>query len=331
MQKTGLKGAFHLKPFSLAIPDEELKLKAVTCRPTVKLPGFDSAYTGYFEREDCGALKKNIVLHFTAGHLTGDIRTLSLPRKKDDGVTYKTRFRLSVPFVIARDGTIYNLFSSKYWSGHIGTTSLGNSRTYDKKSIGIELSNAGPLRLVGEDLFYKDNKQFYCKLSDEAYYTKTEEPFREQQYFATFTDAQYNSLIILLRYLTTSYTIPRKFLDRDKRYIASKENSDFNGIVSHINFRSKDKWDLGPAFDWDKVIQGVQADTYTDTTTTETELESTKGMRGLVPVPVFDNETDLENEVFGSPKSRSFIQHNVGEEDDLGVDLGYEGVEMVGF
>jgi hypothetical protein len=48
-------------------------------------------------------------------------------------------------------------------------------------------------------------------------------------------------------------------LPEPKRYTATDEVLNFRGIVSHVNYRDTGKWDIGPAFDWNKVIQGVQA------------------------------------------------------------------------
>ena len=50
-------------------------------------------------------------------------------------------------------------------------------------------------------------------------------------------------------------------LQQDKheieRYETSKPNALFNGLVSHVNYRATDKEDIGPAFDWNRVIEGV--------------------------------------------------------------------------
>ena len=64
---------------------------------------------------------------------------------------------------------------------------------------------------------------------------------------------------LLLRYGTARYEIPRKFLPVRKRYLADPDAAHFKGIVSHVNFRSRDKWDIGPAFDWARVMEGVRA------------------------------------------------------------------------
>jgi N-acetyl-anhydromuramyl-L-alanine amidase AmpD len=59
----------------------------------------------------------SMVLHFTAGNLSGGMSALTTQDR-----------RVSTAFVLARDGTIYQLFSSKYWSGHIGA-GIGNTGT----------------------------------------------------------------------------------------------------------------------------------------------------------------------------------------------------------
>ncbi|HRQ49305.1 MAG TPA: hypothetical protein PLR74_02135, partial [Agriterribacter sp.] len=70
---------------------------------------------------------------------------------------------------------------------------------------------------------------------------------------------QMDSLVILLRYLTAQYNIPRAFLPEPQRYQATQDVLSFKGIVSHINYRPTGKWDIGPAFDWNGLIAGVQA------------------------------------------------------------------------
>jgi N-acetyl-anhydromuramyl-L-alanine amidase AmpD len=191
--------------------------------------------------------KDQIVLHFTMGYIKGDIASLTKPN-----------YHVSVPFVIGRNGKIYNLFSSFYWSYHLGSGAVVSNSTRSIASIGIEISNIGPLKERANNLVttYRDD-DIYCRLSQKEYYI--EKSFRGYDYFASFTDKQYESLIILLRYLTTRYNIPRAFLAEDKRYDTSEEAALFKGIVTHVNYRPTGKTDIGPAFDWERVIQGVTA------------------------------------------------------------------------
>ena len=250
-------GEYQFRKISVPVRGEALTLDGLLSTPINR--------SGYYYAVEHP--KKRIVLHFTAGQIRSDLSALT-----------RNDYHVSVPFVIGRNGMIYQLFSSRYWSGHIGR-GLGNVNTgnaQDKVTIGIELSNYGYLseREGNLETYYSRMRDargntgpvdVYCSLTDRQAYEKLPVPFRGQSYYATYTEAQYNSLIILLRYLTAQYNIPRAFLPEAKRYRTSDEVLKFNGIVSHINYRVDGKWDIGPAFDWNKVISGVQASTYTST------------------------------------------------------------------
>lgn len=191
--------------------------------------------------------KDQIVLHYTIGYLPGDIATLT-----------QNNCHVSVPFIIGRNGTIYNLFSSKYWAYHLGRGAIGGNKTRSSRTIGVELSNIGPLIRHGDHLhtIYGDE---YCKLSDSDLYQQCE--YRGFEYFATITDAQYQSLNTLLRYLTQRYDIPRLFLDETQRYQGCENIAQFSGIVTHANYRTTGKSDIGPAFEWNRVISELAATT----------------------------------------------------------------------
>lgn len=236
----------HGKKFNVA--DKTIKIKGsdevmdyVWCR---RENNDDSFY--YRDR-----LSKNqIVIHFTAGYLKGDIATLTTPGN-----------HVSTPFIIARNGAILNMWSSAYWSYHLGPGAVGGNTTGSKRTIAIEVSNIGYLNRVGDRLASSySNSDVYCSLDENNYYTKLDAPYREHQYFASFTNSQYKSLVVLLRYLTAQYDIPREFLSENKRYDVGAVNdiTKFKGIVSHVNYRSSGKWDFGPAFEWDRLIEGVQ-------------------------------------------------------------------------
>ncbi len=96
----------------------------------------NGAKSFYYQEE---TVKKKIVLHFTMGYLKGDIATL-------------TNQHVSVPFVVGRNGIIYNLFASKFWSYHLGPGAVGGNTAMSKGCIGIEISNIGPLKKVGDNL-----------------------------------------------------------------------------------------------------------------------------------------------------------------------------------
>ncbi len=293
-EKFATDNAMRIRPYTLKVPGEELYLKG-------KL--YNSGTTNYYYERVYP--KKRIVLHFTAGNLRSDVMSLTQQNR-----------HVSVPFVIARDGNIYQLFSSKYWSGHLGAgvgNAKGTGNPEDKATIGIELSNYGLLtRKEGNmETIYsrlKNNQSgkigptdIYCSVTDSNAYMVTNAPFRGETIFPRYTTLQMDSLIILIRYLTAQYGISRSFLPLDSRFEATPNVLDFNGIVSHVNYRSSGKWDLGTAFNWDALIEGVQALNYESIIPTMRSLES-----------VTTTEPELE---MYFPKSRTAVDLTQPEEE----------------
>lgn len=228
-----------LSAFGVKVPGSGETVPMVKC---TRDNGDDSFY--YKEEHP----KQRIVLHYTAGYLKGDIDTLT-----------KTDNHVSVPFVIARDGTIYNLWSSKYWSYHLGSGAQGGNTEMSQSSIGIELSNIGYLNKNGSNLVSPySSTDVYCSETETAFYKKVP-AYREKEYFATLTEQQGQSLAKLLRYLTAMYNIPRQFIEGAQRYDVLSTVDTFRGITSHVNYRPSGKWDLGPAFEWDKLVAQVKA------------------------------------------------------------------------
>jgi N-acetylmuramoyl-L-alanine amidase len=228
---------FILTPGEYSIKGTTEKISIVDC---VR----ENQSSSYYYKEV--TQKKKIILHYTMGYLKGDIATL-------------TNDHVSVPFVIGRNGTIYNLFASKYWSYHLGPGAVGGNSAMSKECIGIELSNIGPLKLIGDKLVttYKDS-DVYCSLTETQYYTKLPSMYRNYAYYAKFTENQYASVIKLIKFLCAKYNLPKMFLNEADRYNKLSENTfvHFSGIASHVNCRG-DKTDIGPGFDWNKVIDGV--------------------------------------------------------------------------
>ena len=191
--------------------------------------------THYLEKK----VKKNlIVCHNTCGVLTGDIATL-------------TENTVSTAFVLARDGTAYQLFDPDFCAYHLGIGEGYRNSEASFSSIAIEISNMGPLKLVGDklvDIYGKD----YCRASDREAYDKVE--YRGYSYFASYTDEQYSTLKKLLADLSVKYEIKNVLLPQDIRFstVPKAALSGVAGVVSHVNFR-KDKLDLAPNFNWSRV------------------------------------------------------------------------------
>ena len=226
----------HLIKRTISIPGTPDRMSYTQVRPA----SGDESY--YYKTQ---VQKDQIVIHFTMGYLKGDI-----------GILTTADNHVSVAFVIGRNGTIYNLFPSSQWSYHLGPGTIGGNKIRSRASIGIEISNIGPLKAIDQNMVtvYSDN-DIYCRNDQHDFYVR--EDFRSYHHFATFTDRQYDGLIMLLRYLTARYNIPHRFLTVNERYETNNQTPLFRGIVSHINYRRTGKVDIGPAFDWDRLINHI--------------------------------------------------------------------------
>ena len=290
MRKDGIDGAFNIEmPALVSVKGEpSLLMQVIKAAPERSKQNF--FYTQEYP-------KSQIVLHFTEGNLHGDLATLM----KDDQ-------HVSVPLVVARDGGIYRLFSPDYWAFNIGPNPIQDHKEVSRKSVAIELSNYGPLKLKGNDL-YNGYGDIYCTLDEKDAYIKLDKPWGNDGdfyvYFASFSDEQYDGLIILLRYLTAKYNIPRAFLPESVRYQPTSQAVTFKGIVTHANYR-KDKADIGPAFDWAKVIKGVTDPVYTPMTTRNI------GTRGLDDdIRVLASEKELDGKMFYRKRKTDFKEGDV--------------------
>ena len=165
---TGNNGEYTLTKIAIPVKGEELILSGILTTPRNR-----SKY--YYAVEHP---KQRVVLHFTAGQLRSDLSALT-----------RDNYHVSVAFVIGRDGTVYQLFSSKYWSGHlgkgIGNTNTGNAQ--DKCTIGIEISNYGYLteRSGNLETYYSRQRDaqgqegpvdVYCSLTEKQAWFKTDSP-----------------------------------------------------------------------------------------------------------------------------------------------------------
>ena len=176
--------------------------------------------------------KKQICLHFTVGVITGDIASLT-----------KENNHMSVPYVVDRCGNIYQLFDDTCWSYHLGSSAIGGNSVMSKQSIGIEISNYGPLKA-------KDGK--FVDAYGNTYTSNVEQvdsiSYRGYNYYAKMTDVQKHALAHLLKYLSEKHDIPLEFKDYVGEVFNSAEEAvAYRGIFCHSNVR-KDKFDLPPEF-----------------------------------------------------------------------------------
>lgn len=211
--------------------------------------------------------KKSICLHFTVGNIKSDAATLT---KQNDHV--------SVPYLVDRSGRIYELFPDSEWSYHLGKHAVGGNEDMSKLSIGIEISNYGPLKLSGQNLL-DDYGEIYCKVSEEEFYTK--QPYRTRDYYASMTDAQIDAVVALIKYLGKKHDIPMNFKSDDEVFASAEEAISFRGVFYHSNVRNdKFDWPFTPSL---KAViakctneQPSKVETQQDATMTETPVEPTK-------------------------------------------------------
>ena len=152
--------------------------------------------------------------------------------------------RVGVCIIVERDGTPYQIFSSKYWAGHLGLKKplfdqFGlQPLPLDKTSIGIELCNWGGLKL-------KDGK-YYNWYGNQVNtdVIKLDSPFRDYTYFERYTAEQIQTVKELLIYWNSIWNIPLDY-NNDMWDLSKNALSGKPGIFSHISYRL-DKSDLYP-------------------------------------------------------------------------------------
>ena len=194
--------------------------------------------------------KTGIVLHFTAGATAGG----ALDWWK------VTPERVAAPYVISARGEVFEAYPDKCWAFHLGVKGHSN---LDKHTIAIEIVNVGPLQHSnsiaagqGKLCWWPENfSKPYCDVTSTYMYTLLPgRGWRGFQYFANYTPEQYASVNELLRHICSQHGINRECVPATKRLLTDLAfMSTFKGISAHSNFR-KDKTDVGPAFDWVKLV-----------------------------------------------------------------------------
>ncbi len=185
--------------------------------------------------------KKQIVLH----------HTVSGPGIRGDLATWKKyKSNIATCMILDRDGTINQLFSSKYWGYHLGA---GKS-SLDKHSIGVELDNWGQLDEINGKLFTVYDSHVDVPI---VHYPLG---FRGEQIFETYPIAQLRALGELLLFWRDRYDIPLTY--HEEMWDVSKKALDGEpGVWAHVSYRpwpsSKNKWDVHPDPNLIKLLRTV--------------------------------------------------------------------------
>jgi hypothetical protein len=206
-----------------------------------KIKVLDFPLSDYFQEE---FPKKQIVLHHTisGNGVTGDVKTW----EDDDAV-------VGTAIIVDHDGTPYQLFSSKYWTWHLG---IGN-KLRDSQSIGIEIDNwgwlipgDGTVKKFGnppKDVYTKVGKYYayYGNVVDVAmqYYPNG---FRGYNYYQKYTNEQIRTVGELLLFWKQKYSIPLTY--HEQMWDVSQEAlSGVPGVWTHVSYRPANaKTDLHP-------------------------------------------------------------------------------------
>jgi N-acetyl-anhydromuramyl-L-alanine amidase AmpD len=205
----------------------------------------------YYKEE---TTKKQICLHHTASGrgATGDFRHW-----------LSNAERVATPVIIGTEGTIFQLFQSKYWGHHLGIKAnvfedagLPSRNTeLNKHCIGIEIDAWGPLALV-DGKFYsyvgtlvpEDEvtryPEGYKKYPDSTFFNQHHLVGKPALYYHKYSDAQIRSTAQLLELWCNAYNIPKDYdwemWDVNKRALSGEP-----GIFTHTSYRP-DKADCHP-------------------------------------------------------------------------------------
>lgn len=195
-------------------------------------------------------VRKNlIVLHHTAGADAESTFRWWVTDPKPIGTA----------FIIARDGTILEIFPSDKWAFHVAVKRAPRTvrRSLERRSIGIEIASAGWLLKRGDE-FYKFGRLTSGNRFKGNPYDHGRE-WRGQRYFEAYTPRQVMATARLVDLLCNRYGIPREMPRRPDAYNA-ETLATAKGIISHANVRA-DKTDVHPGFNWEKLrtVAGLKA------------------------------------------------------------------------
>lgn len=189
--------------------------------------------------------KDMIVLHFTVSYdSTSPYETFL--HQKTKGV--------ATPFIVDKIGPkhIIKLFDEKYCSYHLGQNEFFNNWKNDKRSIGIEVVNIGPVWFQNGVWYDNYQKKSGKKSTPEQDIVKGEN--RDAQGAVKFPDEQIVATCNLINFLCDKWNIPRE-VPKDKTSFQLPKLNNFKGITSHMMFRRSGKYEMGPAWPWQRVIE----------------------------------------------------------------------------
>jgi hypothetical protein len=194
-----------------------------------------------------GSKKTGIALHHTVGGTASS--TLNWWNTDEQMV--------GTPYLVGRDGTIYEVFDLQGWAWQFGLNWSGDEKIkFEKRFIGIEIASEGGLLESGGNLYCFDRISDKTKKNkDEAFdYGKD---YRGYRYFDKYEPAQIDSVIELVNHLCKTFNIPKKLPENYLEFYG-KKLINFQGIIGHAMVRA-DKSDPAPDIGfWQKIITGCK-------------------------------------------------------------------------
>lgn len=193
--------------------------------------------------------KRLIVLHHTVSGagVAGDVNWWK-----------QTTERVGTPFVIARDGTITQVFDEKYWIHHLGIrqymlnqfgSTVSNNRL-DQLSIGIELDSWG-------GLIRKDGKWISAvgSVIPDCDVVQYPQGFRGFTAFERYTPSQIDALKQLLQHLGAKWGISLKYQSEMWEF-NRKAIVGTHGVWTHVSYRP-DKSDCHPQIELIEMLKSL--------------------------------------------------------------------------
>lgn len=164
--------------------------------------------------------------------------------------------KVGVCMIIERDGTINQLFSSKFYAGHLGLTEKHfevqglQYRDLNKTSIAVELISWGGLKTVNGKCFNAYGKE----VVNESV-TILDKEYRGYTAFHSYTKEQIESVRKLLLYWSDKYSIPLTY--HENMFEVNKDAlTGVKGVWAHTSFRT-DKSDLFPQTEMIEMLKQV--------------------------------------------------------------------------
>lgn len=202
--------------------------------------------TQYYKTE---TPKKIIVLHHTVSGVgvSGDINWWK-----------QTPEKIGTPYIIARDGTITQIFDDKYWIHHLGVkqymlnqfgSKISNDRL-NQLSIGIELDSWGGL--VRKDGKWVNHTGLVIPDCDVVYY---KDGYRGYFGFEKYTYEQLRALRELMIDISKRHSIPLNYFPEMFTF-NEKAVKGYHGIWSHTSFRP-DKSDVHPQIELIEMLKSL--------------------------------------------------------------------------